>query len=115
MFLNRWLDTHMKDANEIIQKPLLLTEFGKFSKNYGFENHNRDQLYRTVYSKIYWSARNRGATAGGLFWQLLTEGMDSYKDGYEIILNRNTPTVKIISQESQKLHYLEKLYRQKNG
>lgn len=115
IFLNKWLDTHIKDSNEILQKPLLLTEFGKYSKGSRFENSDRDQLYRTVYNKIYWSARNKGSAAGGLFWQLLTEGMDSYKDGYEIILNRNTPTVKIISLESQKLHYLGKLFQQKNG
>lgn len=109
-FLNIWLDTHIQDARNILMKPLFLTEFGKSWKDPGFSNSQRDLLFNTVYNKIYMSAKTGGATAGGLFWQLLTEGMDSYRDGYEIVLNEMPSTTNVITVQSRKLHYLGKLY-----
>nr|XP_019706692.1 mannan endo-1,4-beta-mannosidase 1 isoform X2 [Elaeis guineensis] len=109
-FLNRWLDSHIHDASNILRKPLLLTEFGKSWKDPGFSSSQRDALFNTVYSKIYWSARTGGATAGGLFWQLLTEGMDSFRDGYEIILSETPSTAKMITAYCRILHYWGKLY-----
>lgn len=109
-FLNNWLDTHIQDARNIIRKPLLLTEFGKSWKDPGFNSNQRELLLNTVYSKIYRSARTGGATAGGLFWQLLTEGMDSYRDGYEIILNESPSLVNMISFQCRKLRYIGKLF-----
>ncbi|XP_008800703.1 mannan endo-1,4-beta-mannosidase 1-like isoform X2 [Phoenix dactylifera] len=109
-FLNTWLDSHIQDARNILRKPLLLTEFGKSWKDPGFSSSQRDALFNTVFSKIYWSARTGGATAGGLFWQLLTEGMDSFRDGYEIILNETPSTAKMIAAHCRRLHYLVKLY-----
>ncbi|KAH7651119.1 Mannan endo-1,4-beta-mannosidase protein [Dioscorea alata] len=109
-FLNNWLDTHIQDAHNVLRKPLLLTEFGKSWKDPGYSNSQRDALFSIVYSKIYYSARTGGATAGGLFWQLLAQGMDSYRDGYEIILNENTSTNNIITSQCRKLRYLGKLF-----
>ncbi|XP_008797528.3 mannan endo-1,4-beta-mannosidase 1 [Phoenix dactylifera] len=109
-FLNKWLDSHIQDARSILRKPLLLAEFGKSWKDPGFSSSQRDELFNTVYSKIYWSARTGGATAGGLFWQLLTEGMDSYRDGYEVILNETPSTSNMITAYCRRLRYLGKLY-----
>ncbi|KAK1299023.1 Mannan endo-1,4-beta-mannosidase 1 [Acorus calamus] len=109
-FLNDWLDTHIQDAQNILHKPLLITEFGKSWKDPGFSSYQRDTMFNLVYSKIYSSARNGGVTAGGLFWQLLTEGMDSFRDGYEIILNESPSVANVISLQSRKLRYLGKLY-----
>lgn len=109
-FLNKWLDTHIQDARNVLTKPLLLTEFGKSWKDPGFSSSQRDALFNTVYSKIYWSARTGGATAGGLFWQLLTEGMDGYRDGYEVILNETPSTTQLITAYCRRLRYLGKLY-----
>uniref|UniRef100_A0A1D1ZI37 mannan endo-1,4-beta-mannosidase n=1 Tax=Anthurium amnicola TaxID=1678845 RepID=A0A1D1ZI37_9ARAE len=110
-FLNKWLDTHIQDAKNVLQKPLLLAEFGKSWKNPGFSRTRRDDLFTTVYSKVYWSARVGGPTVGGLFWQLLARGMDSYKDGYEIVLDDvSWTTSNMIAQQCRKLRYLGKLY-----
>ncbi|KAL0921476.1 hypothetical protein M5K25_008552 [Dendrobium thyrsiflorum] len=114
-FLNKWLDAHIRDAGNVIRKPLLLTEFGKSWKDPGYSSSQRDALLNTVYLKIYQSARTGGATAGGLFWQLLSEGMDSMRDGYEIVLNETPSTTKIISSQCKMLRYLGKLLaREKN-
>ncbi|KAL1170296.1 hypothetical protein V6Z11_A05G203300 [Gossypium hirsutum] len=85
-FLNNWLYNHIQDAQNILQKPLLFAEFGKSLKIAG--PNQRDELYNTVYTAIYSSARGGGAAIGGLFWQLLAEGMDSYGDGYEVERHR---------------------------
>ncbi|RZR91469.1 hypothetical protein BHM03_00019587 [Ensete ventricosum] len=109
-FLSNWLGVHIRDARNVIRKPLLITEFGKSWKDPGFSIYQRDTLFKTVYSKIYWSARTGGSAAGGLFWQLLSQGMDSYGDGYQIVMSEGTSTAQIITQQSRQLRYLGKLY-----
>ncbi|CAK9176387.1 unnamed protein product [Ilex paraguariensis] len=109
-FLNNWLNNHTQDAQNILGKPLFFAEFGKSNKDPGFNTNQRDLLFNTVYSAIFSSARGGGAAAGGLFWQLLTEGMDSYRDGYEIVLSESPSTASLIAQESRKLIKIRKMY-----
>lgn len=109
-FLNNWVNEHIQDAQDILQKPLLFAEFGKSLKDSGSTSDQRDQVFNTVYSAIYSSARGGGAAVGGLFWQLLAEGMDSFRDGYEVILSESSSTVSLIDQESQKLIHIRKMY-----
>lgn len=107
-FLNSWLNDHIHDAQNILRKPLLFAEFGKSLKYSG--NNQRDQLFNIVYSQIYSSASGGGAAIGGLFWQLLAEGMDSFRDGYEVVLSENSSTASLIAEESQKLNRIRKMY-----
>ncbi|XP_059636584.1 mannan endo-1,4-beta-mannosidase 7-like [Cornus florida] len=109
-FLNNWLNNHIEDAQKVIGKPLLFAEFGKSLKDPGYNTNQRDLLFNTVYSAIYSSARGGGAAAGGLFWQFLTEGMDSFRDGYEIVLSESPSTAGVIAQQSQKLNKIRKMY-----
>lgn len=109
-FLNNWVDAHIRDAQAILGKPLLFTEFGKSSKDPGFSGYQRDTLFNTVYSKIYSSASSGGPAAGGLFWQLLIEGMDPLRDGYEVVLNEIPSTANLIAEQSAKLRHLTRMY-----
>ncbi|XAR73846.1 Mannan endo-1,4-beta-mannosidase [Bertholletia excelsa] len=109
-FLQNWLNSHIQDSEFILRKPLFITEFGKSSKDPGFSTHQRDILFNRVYYKIYLSAKRGGAAAGGLFWQLLTEGMDSFRDGYEIILSQNPSTASVIAQQSHKLYQIRRIF-----
>lgn len=109
-FLNEWLNNHIQDAQKILRKPVLFTEFGKSSKDPGYSTYQRDMVFETVYSAIYSSARSGGAAVGGMFWQLLTEGMDSFRDGYEVVLSESPSTANLISQQSHKLYVLRKMY-----
>ncbi|KAL5557332.1 hypothetical protein UlMin_039568 [Ulmus minor] len=109
-FLNNWLNTHIQDSQRMLRKPLLITEFGKSSKDPGFNTYQRDQLFNIVYNKIYSSAKRGGVAAGGLFWQLLTEGMSSFGDGYEIVLSQSPSTANIIAQQSHKLYRIRKFF-----
>lgn len=111
-FLRAWLNEHIQDAQNILHKPLLFAEFGISSKNLGSRNNStkRDQFFITVYSAIYSSASGGGTAVGGLFWQLLAEGMDSFRDNYEVILAESPSTATLIAQESQKLKRIRKMY-----
>ncbi|PON93416.1 1,4-alpha-glucan-branching enzyme [Trema orientale] len=102
-FLKNWLNDHISDAQNVVQKPLLFAEFGK-------SGNQRDELFNTVYTAIYSSARGGGAAVGGLFWQLLSQGMDSFRDGYEVVLSESSSTATLIAQESQKLNHIRKMY-----
>jgi len=111
-FLNSWVNNHIQDAQNTLGKPLLFAEFGKSSKDPGFNTNQRDTVFNTVYSAIYSSAKGGGAAAGGLFWQLLGEGMESLGlgDGYEIVLSESSSTVGLVTQESQKLKNIRRMY-----
>ncbi|KAH7666502.1 Mannan endo-1,4-beta-mannosidase protein [Dioscorea alata] len=103
-FLEKWLESHIQDAGDILKKPLIVEEFGKSSRGSGFTVAKRDAFYSTIYDSIYASARVRGPGAGGLFWQLLAQGMDGNRDGYEIIFSEcPASTVDIISQQSHRM------------
>lgn len=107
-FLNDWLNIHIQDAQNILQKPIILAEFGKSLRTSSVSQ--RDQIFNIVYSATYYSARGGGAAAGSMFWQLLTEGMDSYGDGYEVIFSKNPSTEGIIFDQSQKLNKIRKMF-----
>ncbi|KAL7223901.1 hypothetical protein ACSBR1_025377 [Camellia fascicularis] len=109
-FLENWLSTHIQDAQYLLRKPLLITEFGKSWKDPNFSTYQRDLLFNTVYYKIYASAKRGGAAAGGLFWQLLTEGMDSFRDGYDVVLSQSPSTANVIAQQSHKLNQIRKIF-----
>lgn len=109
-FLNNWLDTHIHDAQHILRKPILLAEFGKSSKDSGFNTFQRDQMFNTVFYKVYASAKSGGAAAGGLFWQLLAPGMDNFRDGYEVVFSENPSTADVIAQQSRRLYQIRKLF-----
>eukprot|EP01018_Ginkgo_biloba_P008514 Gb_04261 [translate_table: standard] len=109
-FLDSWIQTHLEDASRILKKPVLFAEFGKSSKDPGFQMYQRDNLLSTVYKNIYSSASTGGASGGGLVWQLMAEGMDSFKDGYDIVLSENPTTASVISTQSQKLSDLTRMF-----
>lgn len=107
-FLNNWVNDHIQDAQNVLRKPVLFAEFGKSTKSSGIDQ--RDRLFNTIYSKIYSSASGGGAAVGGLYWQLLAEGMDNFRDGYEVVLSEKSSTASLIAQESQKLVRIRKMY-----
>ncbi|XP_010465469.1 PREDICTED: mannan endo-1,4-beta-mannosidase 7 [Camelina sativa] len=109
-FLNKWIDAHIQDAQNVLRKPIIVAEFGKSMKKQGYSSAERDIVFNTVYSKIYESAKRGGAAAGGLFWQLLGNGMDNFQDGYGIILNQSSSTVNVIAQQSRKLTLIRKIF-----
>lgn len=102
-FVDKWIQDHIQDANNVLGKPIIVAEFGKSSKSPGYSIDKRDDYYKKVYNIISTSATSGGSCAGGIFWQLLSPGMDSYGDGYEVILENSPSTAQIIKQQSTKI------------
>ncbi|KAF7844873.1 mannan endo-1,4-beta-mannosidase 4-like [Senna tora] len=102
-FVEKWVQAHIEDADKVLQKPILLSEFGKSSRSSGYSVDKRDNYYQTLYDFIYNSAKSGGSCAGGLFWQLMCQGMDGFRDGYEVIFEEGQSTVGVIEQQSHKM------------
>lgn len=105
-FMQRWLENHWKDSNTIVRKPLVFSEFGKTKKDSGYSESARVTFLSSIYTNIYDLARN-GALGGGMVWQIMAEGMDSYYDGYEIVLSQSPLTTSVIALQSRKMTALE--------
>ncbi|XP_068639289.1 mannan endo-1,4-beta-mannosidase 5-like [Aristolochia californica] len=105
-FMQRWMMSHSTDSRTLIKKPLVFTEFGKSKKDPGFSINGRDHYLGAVYRNIYNAARSSGAVGGGLVWHLMAEGMESYYDGYEIILSQQPSTDGVIAQQSHQMSTL---------
>jgi mannan endo-1,4-beta-mannosidase len=98
-FMRKWMVSHIKDATKELQKPLLVSEFGWSSRSNGYTVVARDNYFRMVYDAIYASVQEGGSCAGGLFWQVMAPGMESWGDGYEVVLEHSPTTAAIVSQE----------------
>ena len=114
-FVNNWLTSHIEDAQNILRKPLLLAEFGKSERDPGYSTYQRDRLFTDVYYKIYSSVKRGGPAVGALFWQLVTEGIESYGDGYAIVLNDGSSTTNIITQQAHKLYLIRKIFARRRN
>ncbi|KAL2345552.1 hypothetical protein Fmac_006837 [Flemingia macrophylla] len=100
-FVDKWVESHILDAKNVLGKPIVVGEFGKSSRLSGVVE--RDSYMSKMYSAIYNSASSGGPCAGGLFWQLMAQGMDGFRDGYEVIFEESPSTTTIIEQQSHKM------------
>ncbi|KAL3714503.1 hypothetical protein ACJRO7_006427 [Eucalyptus globulus] len=105
-FVDKWVQVHIQDSNTILNKPIILGEFGKSSNSSGYNLAKRDSYFGRLYDAIYTSASKQGSCAGGLFWQLFAQGMDDFSDGYEVILEQSPSTASVIAQQSRKMSSL---------
>ncbi|KAJ0025445.1 hypothetical protein Pint_07083 [Pistacia integerrima] len=102
-FMQRWMTSHWTDSRTILKKPLVFAEFGKSSKDSGFSISVRDSFLNTIYTNIYELAKNGGTIDGSMVWQVMAEQMESYYDGYEVVLSQNPSTTNVITQHSNNI------------
>ncbi|OVA11610.1 Glycoside hydrolase [Macleaya cordata] len=118
-FMQRWMTSHWTDSKTILKKPLVFAEFGKSNKDQGYSLNGRNLYMNTVYRNIYNFARTGGTMGGGLVWQIVAEGMESYYDGYEIVLSTNPTTAGLIAGQSHKMaalgHMLSRPHNEGHG
>ncbi|CAL5208750.1 unnamed protein product [Lathyrus oleraceus] len=104
VYVDKWIVAHLKDADTLLRKPIILAEFGKSSRESpGYNIAKKDNYFKKIYNAISTGATSGGSCAGGIFWQLLSPGMDSYGDGYEVILENSPTTAQIIKEQSTKM------------
>ncbi|XP_045807817.1 mannan endo-1,4-beta-mannosidase 4-like [Trifolium pratense] len=102
-FVEKWIEGHIEDSNNVLGKPLIIAEFAKSSKSPGYSIYKRDNYFKKIYEAISTSATGGGSCAGGIFWQLMPQGLDRYGDGYEVIFENSPSTIEIIKQQSIKM------------
>ncbi|CAN6314612.1 unnamed protein product [Urochloa humidicola] len=102
-FLANWTRSHAAATELYLAKPLLVTEYGKFMWEGVANRTQRDGFLAMVLDSIYDSAAAGGPLVGGAFWQLLDPGMDTLRDGYEIILPEDRRAANIIGNHSRLL------------
>nr|XP_027093945.1 mannan endo-1,4-beta-mannosidase 5-like [Coffea arabica] len=109
VFMQRWMSSHWEDSRTILKKPLVIAEFGKSSRDPGYSLRARDDYMSNVYRITYGYARSGGTMSGSLIWQLMAQGMDSYDDGYAVVLGRNPSTTAIMSRQAHAMSALSHL------
>ncbi|KAK9267485.1 hypothetical protein L1049_009911 [Liquidambar formosana] len=102
-YLSHWVDSHISDGEYVLKKPVLFTEVGSSLHRNKQRLHDGDILLKTVYDKIYESAKERQAGAGALIWQLLVEGTEEYSDQFSLIAWNHPSTYKLIIEQSCRL------------
>ncbi|KAK4480085.1 hypothetical protein RD792_013142 [Penstemon davidsonii] len=105
-FVGTWIQAHIQDSKSILGKPLVLAEFGKSSRSQGYTVGARDNYFANIYDSIYKCARRGGPCAGALYWQALAPGMDSSRDGYEVVLEQSPSTDIVIYQHTRRMNSL---------
>ncbi|XP_042988797.1 mannan endo-1,4-beta-mannosidase 4-like [Carya illinoinensis] len=105
-FVDKWNEAHIEDSKSVLNKPLILGEFGKSSKLAGYSLERRDHYFSKLYNAIYTNARSGGPFVGGIFWQRRAQGMDNFRDGYEVVLEDSHSTARVIALQSHLLSIL---------
>lgn len=108
-YLSLWVDSHVNDGKYILKKPVLFTEVGLSFHKRAEGSYDRGIFLKTVYDKIYDSAKENQAGAGALIWQLLDEGMEEYGDEFSLVAWEHPSIYKLIIEQSCRLrHVFEK-------
>ncbi|KAH6796922.1 Glycosyl hydrolase superfamily protein [Perilla frutescens var. hirtella] len=105
-FVRKWMQSHMEDSKRVIGKPLVVAEFGKSSKSPNFNVRSRDSYFEDIFTQVYKCATTGGACGGALFWQLMDLGMETWSDGYEVVLQNSPSTAAAISRQSNRISSL---------
>ncbi|XVF87838.1 hypothetical protein PTKIN_Ptkin18bG0152900 [Pterospermum kingtungense] len=102
-YLSQWVDSHISDGDHVLKKPVLFTEVGSLVHVNNKGPADEDMLLKTMYDKIYESAKKRQAGAGALIWQLLVEGVEQYQDRFSFVAWDNPSSYKLILKQSCRL------------
>lgn len=102
-FVSKWIRSHVDDTQTVVGKPLVVAEFGKSSKSPNFSVGSRDGYFNGIYNDVYKCATSGGPCGGAMFWQVMALGMESWGDGYELVLENSPSTAAVISHQSRRI------------
>ncbi|XXG60621.1 hypothetical protein AAC387_Pa04g2480 [Persea americana] len=109
-FFKEWMTSHWVDSRRTLKKPLVLAEFGKSEKDKGYDVKIRYGFMNFAYSSNYKFAKDGKAIGGALVWQILSDEMENYNDGYAIVLSEDASTSAIIEKQSVRMRDLAVLF-----
>ncbi len=102
-FLHKWVLAHTQHSAEILNQPVIFTEFGLSDQKSGFSIQLRNEFNNIVYDQVYSSVLEGGAAGGALFWQFLHEEMADWNDGFGIFPTEPCSTTELIAAQSARL------------
>ena len=95
-----WIEEHIRDADDVLNMPLILEEFGK-----QLPAEERDFWYRQFLDLIYQAASGGEAIAGSNFW-MLEANNSNHNDGYSIFYPDSTSTIALLMGHAQDMNSL---------
>ncbi len=98
----QWVVDHINDSEELLGKPLVVEEFGKYRPL-----STREQFYQGWYDAVYDAASSGTAGAGSLLWILYHDDYPDY-DGFGVYCPEDSTTVEIIETEADKMNDLSR-------
>lgn len=102
-FVTNWVISHINDGEEVLNKPVLFTEFGLSTKNKNISYRDINEFYKHIFDLIYKSALKKGAGAGAFIWQLLVDGMDKYVDEFGVVPTKRPSLCRLLKGQSCRL------------
>lgn len=69
-FSSVWMNTHIRDSQYKLNKPVIFGEFGKSDLIAGYSEALRVSSMKDVYNTVYQSALRGGAAGGAFVWQI---------------------------------------------
>ncbi|QHN95577.1 hypothetical protein HN51_043523 [Arachis hypogaea] len=111
-FVSKWMLSHIEDGDNVLNKPVVFSEYGysEFNKNFSFSD--REKMYRRVTDIIYKSAKKNKSGAGALVWQFLVGGMNEFSDEYGMVPWESLSTHSLFIEQSCRLAKLKQLPQQ---
>ncbi|TYI19280.1 hypothetical protein ES332_A07G154500v1 [Gossypium tomentosum] len=59
-FVDKWIESHVLDSNAVLEKPIVISEFGKSYKLEGYNLDKRNKYSQKIYDDVYNSAKLGG-------------------------------------------------------
>ncbi|KAL4359799.1 hypothetical protein AHAS_Ahas08G0113500 [Arachis hypogaea] len=111
-FVSKWMLSHIEDGDNVLNKPVVFSEYGysEFNKNFSFSD--REKMYRRITDIIYKSAKKNKSGAGALVWQYLVGGMNEFSDEYGMVPWESSSTHSLFIEQSCRLAKLKQLPQQ---
>ncbi|KAJ3680959.1 hypothetical protein LUZ60_015448 [Juncus effusus] len=99
-FVQTWMDSHITHSKDLLNKPIIFSEFGVSLKDERFCSDFRHSFMDTVYETF----TQRDEIGGGvIMWQLFPEGADHMDDGYAVVLAKFPGTCDLLASHSKRL------------
>ncbi len=95
-----WVRDHIDDATELLDKPVILEEFGKQRPV-----ETRDSFFQGWYDEIYLAAQAGEAAGGSNLWILYHDAYPDY-DGFGVYCPEDSSTCGIIATEAARMNAL---------
>lgn len=113
-FVSKWMHSHIEDGDNVLNKPVLFSEYGLSDTVKNFSLSNRETMYKTILDISFNSAKKNRSGAGALVWQFLVGGMSELIDDFGMVPWERSSTYSLFIKHSCRLTKVNKGLTQQN-